>query len=91
MTIQLELTAEQEVRLLVARDEQDELGIHVVLDEAVRTHLATWIPPRPPLTLAEFDALVDELNRELDSCPPNPLGGLPDSAMTREGIYGDHP
>lgn len=43
-------------------------------------------PSDRPLTDEEFEALMDEL----DAMEP-PLQSLPDSAMTREAIYGDHP
>jgi len=46
------------------------------------------VPPAPEkqLTVESFHKMLDELRSGLEHLPH-----LPDSALTREGIYGDHP
>jgi len=42
--------------------------------------------PEKQLTVESFHKMLDELRAGLEDLPH-----LPDSALTREGIYGDHP
>lgn len=46
---------------------------------------------RLPLSDAEFEALADELADHMEACAGEAAARLPDEAITREGIYGDHP
>ena len=90
MTIQLELTAEQEARFLDAKADQDALGVRAVLSEAVRAQVATWFPPGPPQSIAEFDALLDELGRLVEeTAAPGALDRC--DVLTREDIYQGYP
>lgn len=41
--------------------------------------------------LEDFEALADQLADELEAARGPNARPLPDEAMTREGIYGDHP
>jgi antitoxin ParD1/3/4 len=45
----------------------------------------------PPLSDAEFEALADQLADHLEACAGKAAGLLSDEAVSREGIYQDHP
>jgi hypothetical protein len=45
----------------------------------------------PPLSDAEFEALADQLTDDVEACAGGAAGSLSDAAVSREGIYEDHP
>jgi hypothetical protein len=54
--------------------------------EILRAHRPAPPSPEKQLTVENFHKMLDELRSGLEHLPH-----LPDSALTREGIYGDHP
>jgi len=54
--------------------------------EILRAHRPAPPTPEKQLTVEGFHKMLDELRSGLEHLP-----NLPDSALTREGIYGDHP
>jgi hypothetical protein len=57
----------------------------VVALEVLRAHRPAPPPTQKKLTVEEFHKMLDELAVGSENLPH-----LPDSALTREGIYGDH-
>jgi hypothetical protein len=49
-----------------------------------------WAREHPPLSLAEYDALLDEFDKHEANEEPEPVIN-PDETFDRESIYGDHP
>ena len=98
MGLTLELPPEVVSRLREGATNNDAEAVQRVLIEEVAliadatvqafTQASSSTSPRRAdgLTDEEFDALTEELLAITDSVPP-----LPDSALTREGIYQDHP
>jgi len=85
MTLTIELDAEL-VAVYAAEAARRGVEPESVALEVLRAH-----PPKPPvpekqLTVEAFHKMLDELPSGLEHLPH-----LPDSALTREGIYGDHP
>jgi hypothetical protein len=90
MTITLEVPPRLGALLrdLMARHGEAAQGL---LNAAFATALEALLASTPPpLTDAEFEALADQLTEEWDADGGAGLV-LPDEALTREGIYGDHP
>ncbi len=54
--------------------------------EILRAYRPAPPTPQKSLTVEEFHRMLDELAIGAENLPH-----LPDSALTREGIYGDHP
>jgi hypothetical protein len=54
--------------------------------ETLRAHQPNPPGPEKQLTVEGFHKMLEELRSGLEDLPH-----LPDSALTREGIYGDHP
>jgi hypothetical protein len=54
--------------------------------EVLRAYRPAPPVPEKQLTVDGFHKMLDELRAGLEHLPD-----LPDSALTREGIYGDHP
>ena len=54
--------------------------------EVLRTYRPAPPAPQESLSVEEFHRMLDELAIGAENLPH-----LPDSALTREGIYGDHP
>lgn len=92
MTITIEIPAdvEQELRDLAARGDAE--AIRRVLIEAIAPTVEELLqqPPRE-LTLEEFEALADEMADIVDEAAGPHRSPLPPEALTRAGIYGDHP
>ncbi|MGB8262092.1 MAG: hypothetical protein WCE75_17165 [Terracidiphilus sp.] len=86
MTLTLELDPELQA---IYKAEADRRGVDpgAVALEVLRAHRPTPPPAESGrLTVEEFHKMLDELRAGLEDLPH-----LPDSALTREGIYGDHP
>ena len=85
MTLTIELDAEL-VAVYAAEAARRGVELGTVALEILRAHR-----PEPPaaekkLPVEEFHRMLDELAVGAENLPH-----LPDSALTREGIYGDHP
>lgn len=86
MTITLELTAEQERRLEEGTARHDEKLVRQVLVQALDAALPALLRREASqLSSAAFRSLLDELAGMGVDSP-----SLPDEALTREGVYGDH-
>ena len=90
MTITLEVPPHLEASLR-ERMERDGDAAQSLLAGAFASALEVMLAQTPPpLSDAEFEALADQLTEEWEAD-----GGadivLPDEAINREGIYGDHP
>ncbi len=87
MTITLKLSAEQERRLREGTARHDREAVRQVLLKAVDPTVEVlmrepFAQPAPGLRRA----LLEELAEDLRDAP-----ALPDDAVSRSGIYGDHP
>ena len=92
MTITLEVPPHLEglLRDRMARDGDAE--VQRLLEAAFACALQAMLVETPsPLSDAEFEALADEMADHLEACAGEAVAHLSDEAITREGIYGDHP
>lgn len=87
MTITLELSAEQERLLEEGAARHDAGVVRQVLLQAVDAAVPRLLGrPAQQLGLADFRALLDQLASDSTDSP-----ALSDEAVSRLGIYGDHP
>jgi len=88
MTITLELSPETETRLRKVVARRDTESVRRLLVEAVTPMVEALLaePSYARLSSDEFDALLDKLAQSTGDVPT-----LSDYAVSREGIYGDHP
>ena len=87
MTITLNLSPEQEQRLRAGTADQDPQAVREVLLQAVDSTVQELLGSSARQTKTrDLSALLDEIATILKDAPV-----LPDEALTREGIYGDHP
>jgi hypothetical protein len=86
MTITLNLSPEQEQRLRMGADHQDVQAVREVLLQAVDSTVQELLnsSARKDKT-RDLSALLDQIASVFKNAPV-----LPDEALTREGIYGDH-
>jgi antitoxin ParD1/3/4 len=92
MQITLELSPEIEVRLRQSIAQGDAEAARRLLAEVLTPTIEALLQEMPAdLTEAEFEAVADQLADELraDLGPNAP--SLSDYAVSREGIYEDHP
>jgi len=85
MTLQLELDPEL-VAVYAAEAARRGVEPESLALEILRAHRPAPPTPEKKLTVEGFHKMLDELRAGLEHLPH-----LPDSALTREGIYGDHP
>ena len=92
MTITIEVPAHIESRLRASAAQGDAETVRKLLLEAANPVVESLLKePYPTLTDAEFEAVLDELDQltmEATGCNPPVLS---DYAVSREGIYEDHP
>lgn len=87
MTITLNLSPEQEQRLRAGTAHQDAQAVREILLQAVDSTVRELLSSSGrPTETRDLSALLDEIATILKDAPV-----LPDEALTREGIYGDHP
>lgn len=87
MTITLKLSTEQERRLEEGAARHDAEVVRQVLLQAVDATVPELLErPAQQLGPDEFRALLDSLAADFAAAP-----GLSDEAVSRAGIYGDHP
>jgi antitoxin ParD1/3/4 len=92
MTITLELSPELQAKLQESISCGDAAAAQRVLSEAFAPTVAALLAETPPpLSDAEFEALADELADHHEACAGDGATFLSDEAISREGIYGDHP
>jgi hypothetical protein len=85
MTLTIELDPEL-VAVYAAEAARRGVGPESVALEVLRAYRPVPSAPEKQLTIESFHKMLDELRAGLEDLPH-----LPDSALTREGIYGDHP
>ncbi len=87
MTITLELSADQERTLEEGTARRNANIVRQVLIQAVDVVVSKLLDePASQLGPAEFDTLLDSLATDFADSP-----ALSDEAVSRAGIYGDHP
>jgi antitoxin ParD1/3/4 len=92
MRISIEIPPRLETKLRDALARGDNREAETILVDAVRPTLQTLLSaPQHDLTDEEFEALADEFADEFEAILGPNAPPLPDEALTREGIYGDHP
>jgi antitoxin ParD1/3/4 len=92
MKITLELPPDVEAQLRESAARYDADAMHRLLMEALAPTVEALLRELPDaLTDAEFEAVADQLADELAACrrPNTPV--LSDYAISRAGIYEDHP
>ena len=87
MTITLKLSSEQEQRLLAGAAQQDEQAVREILRQALDSTVQELlhISARRPHART-LPALLDKIAAELRDVP-----ALSDEAVSRAGIYANHP
>ena len=92
MTITLELPLEIEVQLRESASHGNIDAVRCLLVEALTPTMETLMRETPTeLTDAEFEAIANQLADELIACTGPNLPLLSDYAVSREGIYEEHP
>lgn len=92
MAITLELSHEAEEQLRQSASRQDAGAIRRLLNEAVASTVEALLRETPDeLIDAEFETIADRLADEFASCFPSKELSLSNYAVSREGIYEDHP
>ncbi len=92
MTITLELSTEQERLLREGATSADAAAMRRVLHQAIESTVEKLLrlgaKARP---VADFEALADRLAKQFAATGGPDHRPLSDEAVTRAGIYGDHP
>ena len=92
MTITLEVSPEQETQLRQRVAHRDAEAVRQLLMEAVEPTVAVLLrETTAEVADEEFEALADELAAEWAAAADPEALPLPDEALTRAGIYRDHP
>ena len=92
LNVTLTLTPEQQAQLQAGLDRRDAETVRRVLLDAVEPTVAILLEgDQERLSIDEFLRLTDQLVAQVAARLPPDWEGLPDEAISREGIYGDHP
>ncbi len=92
MRLTLELTPKLEERFREGVAQQDVSQVKDVLGLAIEDFVQSlMLTPPPPLTEREWDQIADEIVALVEAGREDPTQPLTDYAISREGIYGDHP
>lgn len=93
MTITFDLSPEQETRLKESIARHDSESVREVLTDAIEPAVKSLLEKNESeeLSVEEFEALADELADYFAESMPPDAKPLSDYAMSREGIYEDHP
>lgn len=92
VTIMLELSPEMEAKLREGIARHDAEGIRQLLADALVPTVDTLLQQVPEqLSEEDFEALADQLADELTACMEPNTPALSDYAVSRSGIYEDHP
>jgi len=90
MTVTLELTKEQERLVIASVGRQDKGAVREVLTLALNAAVERLLHQTPaPAGQEDFDSLANQLGVSFTSASTH--RSLNEEALTREGIYGDHP
>lgn len=92
MILAIELTSEQEEQFRLGIAQHDKSQIRDALTLAVNDYIESMMPvPVVSISRAEWERALSELDEFLASALPKDAPVLSDYALSREGIYGDHP
>jgi len=92
MTITFDLSPEQEARLKESIARRDEASVREVLTDAIEPSVKSLLEEsQNELSVEEFDSLSDQLVDEFTSRVATGTQPLSDYAVSREGIYEEHP
>jgi antitoxin ParD1/3/4 len=92
MQITLKLSPDVEVRLRESIANGDAEAVRRLLEEALTPTVEALLRETPvELIDTEFEAVADQLVDELTASLGSNVPSLPDYAVSRAGIYGDHP
>ena len=93
MTLTLEISTEQERLITEGRVRKDANLLRGVLMQVLEDNLERWLErgSAEPRADSDFDVLAQRLWETFGSVGSSPAASLPDEALTREGIYQDHP
>jgi antitoxin ParD1/3/4 len=92
MQITLELSPDVEVRLRESVADGDVEAVRRLLEEALTPTVEALLRETPAeLTDTEFEVVADQLARELTASLGSNVPSLSDYAVSRAGIYEDHP
>ncbi|MFN8499030.1 MAG: hypothetical protein U0641_14365 [Anaerolineae bacterium] len=92
MTVTLVLTPGMEARLSAGLAQRDVDMVRQILMEAIEPTVAALLTyEAEELSDEEFDRLSAELVEDVSGHLPSNWQGLSDYAVSREGIYEDHP
>ncbi len=92
MTITLELSPEMEAKLREGIARHDAEGVRQVLADALAPTVEALLQQTPQqLSEDEFETLADQLADELAARIESQTPVLSDYAVSRAGIYEDHP
>ncbi|MDL1898866.1 iron-containing alcohol dehydrogenase [Anaerolineae bacterium CFX7] len=92
MVLAIELTPEQEERFRLGVAQRDESQVRDVLVVAMEDYMQSLLRFAPlKLTEQEWDHLADELVELVETGRQDSAQPLSDFALSREGIYADHP
>ncbi len=87
MTIALKLSSEQEQRLRAGAAQQDAQAVREILSQAMDSTVDELLRTSArPSKAGKLSAVLDEVAEELRDAP-----ALSDQAVSRAGIYADHP
>jgi antitoxin ParD1/3/4 len=92
MTITITLSAEQERHLRAGTARHDAEAVRQVLLGVVDSTVEDLLQRRSTASPeTDFEALADRLADQFASTVPDDHHPLSDEAVTRDGVYGDHP
>ncbi len=92
MTVTLELDTEQERLLREGAAKADAAAMRRVLLEAIDSTIERLLRlSARSKPVSDFEALADSLAAKFAATAQPDHRPLPEEAVTREGIYGDHP
>jgi antitoxin ParD1/3/4 len=92
MKVTLELSPDVEAQLRESAARNDADAVRRLLVDAFTPTVEALLRELPAmLTDAEFEAIADQLTDELTTCRGLHVPALSDYAVSRAGIYEDHP
>ena len=93
MTITLDLSPEMEALLRESAARQDAEAVRRVLTDAMAPTVEALLRESASRTARDDEAeiLLDRLADQLEACMGSDVAPLPDDAVSRAGIYRNHP
>lgn len=92
LTVTLDLSPEEEIQLQLSIVRRDREKVRQLLSDALEPAVAAlMLKTHPELDQMTFQEISEKLWAEVDARLPADFQPLSDYAVSREGIYGDHP